>query len=1059
MTSSPTFGELLKQYRLAVGLTQAALGERAHVSERSISEMERGLRPFPYRYSIMKLARALQLSEAAAAQLQAAAKRGGRPHPQRSAAAGHAIPADPAISAGPSVSLASPAPPFVGRHRERAELERFLASGGSPRLLLLSGEPGIGKTRLLAEVIPQAQAAGWRIIFGGCQRGSAQEPYAPLVGALGDLLAQYPPAQRQAAIAGASALVGLLPELAEWNVVFTPRAQGAPGAAAPAHGDRRLLFAAVGQALANVAGEAGSLLLLDDLQWAGADALALLASLLRATPLRPLQVIGAYRNTENQPGDPLETFLADLARDGLVSEPLALGPLDPVEARLLLREALAQTPAPSVNQGETTTAGNLLDERVKSVPVEQSELIERLAQRAGGLPFFLLSCAQGLRAGDLTTGDAEELGVPWTVAQTIRQRVAALPSSAQELLHVAAVMGSVAPHTLLAAVTAARGVPAERDLTDALDAVDRAGLLIAAQDAGSYKLARDTRPVRALAYRFAHDLVRETIFDAISPARRLGLHRAVAEAIERAPESERQRQAAELADHLTRAGEPGRALPYALLAGDQAEAVYAHSEAETHYRAALELAHASGAAAREAEALEKLGSLLRDLGRSDEAFALLDRGIQGHRAVGNRVGELRTLAALVPIYGQLAIPDEGVARAQAILSIVEAQDTENLAPTLGAVYISLANLYFHCGRPQDQLASAKRAVELACAAGDDILLARALHWRNLAALYLRLTDEMVDMQELIALAERAGETWIVAYSFNHLAWECLQSGEIAQGRSYIARAVEVAEQRRDPKLLVQMWIGAAELSYYSGEWARARDEVARAAAIQRELDQFNTSWGSAYPLLLLGTLDVAQGRDEVGKQRLEQAIELAAAIGDPQALAFAGKILAECDLLAGRAAEARDRLKWLRARCRQAEQLDLEVLQPLMAWAELELGSREVAAALASVVASAPGLWRVDALRVQALLAIEEERWKDGEHALDRALALSRAMPYPYSEAKALFVYGRLHAARDRPEQAREKYQAALVICLRLGETLYRPHVERALAGMNAAGGSTSATS
>jgi predicted ATPase/DNA-binding XRE family transcriptional regulator len=1045
---SPAFGELLKQHRLTVGITQAALGERAHVSERSISEMERGLRPFPYRYTVIKLARALQLSEAAAAQLQAAAKRGGRPHPVRSAAA------------GPAVSLAPLLPPFVGRQRERAAVERFLTSEGPPCLLLLAGEPGIGKTRLLNEADHWARGAGWQVLAGGCQRESAQEPYAPLVGAVGAFLAQCPPTQRQRAVAGGGALVGLLPELAEWVMGPQPRSQEAPSAAAAAHGDRRRLFAAVGQVLANVAGEAGTLLLLDDLQWAGADALALLAALLRATPRRPLRVLGAYRSTEVQPGDRFETLLADLARDGLVAEPLTLGPLASTEARQLLRDALAQAPSPSANDGERGAAVSPLNERVQSVPVEQSEpieqteQIERLVQRTGGVPFFLLSCAQGLRAGDVAARDPEEPGVPWTVAQTIRHRVAALPSAAQELLHVAAVLGRVMPHTLLAAVTAGRGFPSERDLTAALEAADHAQLLIAAQDVSAQAVALVTSPVRVLAYRFAHDLVRDTILDGMSPMRRLGLHRAVAEALERLPASERNRQAAELADHLAQAGELGRALPYALLAGDQAQAVYAHSEAETHYRAALDLAQESGDAAREAEALEKLGSVVRILGRLHEAFAIFERSIQGYRTAGNRVGELQVLAALIPIYGQRGLPDEGVARAQAILRVVEVQETDKLASPLAAVYISLAVLSFTCGRPQDQLKAAKQAVELARASGDDTLLARALHWRNIAAWNLQLVEETVDLQELIALAERVGESWIVAYSLNHLAWDCLESGEMAQGRSYIARAVEVAELRHDPSLLAQMWIGAAELSYYLGEWARARDEAVRAAEIQHELDHFSTSWGSAYPPLLLGTLDVAQGRFEEGKQHLEYAIELATPIGDPQALAFAGKILAECDLLAGRAADARTRLMWQRERREQAQSLDTYVLQPMMAWAELQLGGlEEAAAALALGIANVPGLWHVDALRVQALLAIEETRWTEAEEALDQTLTLCRAMPYPYSEAKALYVYGQLHTARGEPERAREKFQAALAICDRLGERLYRLHIERALAGLEAAGG------
>jgi tetratricopeptide (TPR) repeat protein len=816
-------------------------------------------------------------------------------------------------------------------------------------------------------------------------------------------LAQLSVRDQRAHLHGCGWLVALLPQLAEAAV-----APPLPHSGLAPERERWLMFAAVGRYLTNVAGPAGTLVLLDDLQWASADALALLATLLHAAPERPLRVVGAYRSTEVGPGDPLAELVADLARVEQVA-PLTLGPLALREARELLSGLLEGTDA--------------------SLDPVQDDHIEGLAQRTGGVPFFLVSCAQALRKG---TEDAAESGAmapkaPWNITQMIRQRVAALPESAKQALNAAAVIGRTIPGALLTQVVR----QPEDAVLEGVEAACQARLLVEGD---------------ADIYQFAHDLIHEVIAGDLSARRRKLLHLRVAEVLEATPDHKR--HPAELADHFMRAGELGRALPYALLAGDQTEAVYAYSGAETHYRAALELAHESGDAAHEAEALEKLGSVLKVLGRLDEAFAVLERSIQGHRAVGNRVGELRALAALIPIYAERGEPDEGAARAQAILITVEVQDIGKLASTLAAIYIGLAYLHFTCGRPQDQMTSAKRAVELAHAAGDDALLARALHRRNEAAWNLRLAEEAVDLQELIALAEGAGESWVVAYSLNHLAWGCLESGEIAQGRSYIARALDVAEQRHYPALLAQMWFGAGEFSYYLGEWPRARDEVARAAEIQHELDQFSASWGSAYPPLLLGMLDVAQGRFEEGKQRLERAIGLAAPIGDPQALAFAGKILAECDLLEGHAAEARARLMWLGERCRQAQPFDVYVLQPLVAWAELELGGlKEAAEALAPAVASASGLWRMDALRAQALLAIKEERWKDGEQALDQSLALCRALPYPYAEAKSLYVYGQLYEAKGEAERAREQYAAALAICARLGEGLYRPHIERALDG------------
>jgi hypothetical protein len=90
----------------------------------------------------------------------------------------------------------------------------------------------------------------------------------------------------------------------------------------------------------------------------------------------------------------------------------------------------------------------------------------------------------------------------------------------------------------------------------------------------------------------------------------------------------------------------------------------------------------------------------------------------------------------------------------------------------------------------------------------------------------------------------------------------------------------------------------------------------------------------------------------------------------------------------------------------------------------------------------------VDGLWVLALVRLRQERWEEACALLDEAIAMCHAMPYPYAEAKALYVYGQLHVAKGEPRQVCEKYRAALAICERLGEGLYRPHMEHALANL-----------
>src|SRR5262249_45995958 len=191
---------------------------------------------------------------------------------------------------------------------------------------------------------------------------------------------------------GCGWLVRLLPELAEMQVV------PAPSWTLPPEQERRLMVAAVARLLQNAAGPAGTLLVLDDLQWAGVDALDLLTTLLQMEHMRPLHVLGAYRDTEVAFPDPLAALLANLAPLGLAVQQSVRPLAEEDSARLLAQLWGAQKPP-------------------------DAERIAQVAARTGGVPFFLISCARAIQVGSI--GD----DLPWDVAQSLRQRLAALPQA------------------------------------------------------------------------------------------------------------------------------------------------------------------------------------------------------------------------------------------------------------------------------------------------------------------------------------------------------------------------------------------------------------------------------------------------------------------------------------------------------------------------------------------------------------------------------------------------------------------------------------------------------
>jgi hypothetical protein len=172
------------------------------------------------------------------------------------------------------------------------------------------------------------------MLEGGCQRRGGHEPYAPLLAALRRHIHHASPAQQRTELAGCAWLVRLLPELANGPI------EPLPAWTLPPEQERRLMVEAVLRFLANVAGPTGTLLVLDDLQWASPDALDVLTALARAAAEVPLRVLGAYRHTEVGPHDPLSVMLADLAQARLAMQH-TLPPLTPQEAGQLLAGLLA----------------------------------------------------------------------------------------------------------------------------------------------------------------------------------------------------------------------------------------------------------------------------------------------------------------------------------------------------------------------------------------------------------------------------------------------------------------------------------------------------------------------------------------------------------------------------------------------------------------------------------------------------------------------------------------------------------------------------------------------
>jgi len=457
---------------------------------------------------------------------------------------------------------------FVGRTHELESLREALdRSEGKPRLVLVQGTSGMGKTALVERFVDEARAHGAVVLAGRCYERESV-PYKALDGAI-DALTRYlghlPPADAALLVPrDIHELTRIFPVLSRVDVVA--RAQGRPDDAADPNELRRRAFGALRQLLVRMADHVRVVLFVDDLQWTDNDSVRLLIDLLSPPEPPPLLFIGTYRAEEVGTSAPLSGLLAAArAIDGANVRTLSVGPLDNHDTRTLAAALLGTAAA-------ADTANSISDE-------------------CRGSPFFLRELAQWSRQG----GGRE----PMTLDRVLSTRIATLEAPARRVLEA---ISLAARPVELEVVIAAADV---QDASGALDWLQRARLI--RSSSGGRR--------RFTAY---HDRVRETVSASLGEESLRALHAALAKALERAPDPDPEL----LAHHLAESGDRSRAAQLAIRAGDRAFDALAFDQAARLYRTALALGTEQP---DEPELREKLARALASLGRSkDAADAYLD---------------------------------------------------------------------------------------------------------------------------------------------------------------------------------------------------------------------------------------------------------------------------------------------------------------------------------------------------------------------------------------------------------------------------------------------------
>jgi DNA-binding CsgD family transcriptional regulator len=732
---------------------------------------------------------------------------------------------------------------LVGRIDELAELELAFheASAGHAVLVLVRGESGIGKTRLLSELERRlALAPDPPLVLRGetVEHGGAELPYAPLLGALRPLVREHDTALDVLTPASRSQLAALLPALA-------PQAPGAP---APEDGSGQLrLFEALLELVQLLAERRPLVLCLEDLHWADRSTRTFLAFLARALRAERIMLVLSYRTDELHRRHPLRGLIAELER-GERTRRLELEPLDRAELAEALGDILGRAP--------------------------EAELLDRLQARSEGNPLYL---EELLAAGLDGRGAAPE-----SLRDAFLLRIERLSQPARVACRAIAVAQAL-EERMLERLTGMEREP----LADALREALGEQVLIA---------GRDGR------LRFRHALLRETLYEDLLPGERTELHLALARALEAGAsdgeEGELER-AARIARHYAAAGAQPSALRASVRAALAAGAARAHGEAAELAERALELWPRVPAAERELE-LDHVGLLVLAatahgiVGDHARREVLLRAALEelGEEEPHRRAQLMDQLARALWSLNRGA---EGVELAQRALELLPAEQPD---PIRALLLAWLARTLVLRGKLREATDAGQRALRAAVAVGDTLAEGEVLNTLGMAR--IALGQEQVGVSDL----RRAAELARTRADHESLGTALANLADLLALRGRTREALEIAsgalEEVPGSFRRAHDWLAltASELALEAGEPQRARAHLEEVSGAWVGIIRI-------FRLLRAADLALMQGEEGAAADALREAEPHVARSSEPQWIGLLGSSLGELRRRAGELDSAR----------------------------------------------------------------------------------------------------------------------------------------------------------
>lgn len=727
--------------------------------------------------------------------------------------------------------------PLVGREGDLAVLRQACRPGGTPRVVFVSGDRGVGRSRVAAEAGREAEAEGHTVVRARAFPLGRGDTHSLLSDCFTPVLRGLDEATLQVLTRGA---------LGELAALFPAAVPAAGSTSAPALDTSATRpFWAFTELLGNLAERNPLLVVLDDIHWADAPSLELLHFVARHTKDKPVTFVCTYADSERAGNETLATVEASLLDLG-VAHRLRLAPLSYADTLALLQKEFR------VEEGAVAHFAGVLFGWTRGnswlIDAVLTDLRERGVLRRDGRAW--------------RGWEVEEIRLPGSVSDATAARFERLSPTARVAAELIGVMGD----------------RARLEDLEAVDEVDGPILLKALDELRDHRIIRELQADGGIVVEFAHPVLRTALVERMGLARKRDLHGRCGEVLEKRLGSLAERNAEILARHYCEAspmtlGAKGRR--YLALAGRNALDRQANVEAERYLKAALRqgAAEDGAGALSPAELLLDLGRAQHRLGKADDAIATF------HEALGQVPVDRAGTALTAAIRRRIGLIRFSQGRHQQALAQYEAGlqvATSDLATRARAdLLLAQGGCLLEVGRLEEAESVTLEARSIANALDDDSLRARVARSQVLLYAWTGPARRAREHgEEALTLADRAGDPRTAFWAHWGLAISAAMAGEAGPVETHIGHARGITDQLGSPALKAWLAELAVELYYATGEWDRGLGLAEQALTVSRSLKQTALT---VRLLVLASMIYVERGQLERGRTYVEEAWSLAQA--------------------------------------------------------------------------------------------------------------------------------------------------------------------------------------